>query len=124
MKVLIGYSSFYNPIFFSIYRYKDGQEVRADARLIIKKDSTRVETYSLTLNLVKGTDSGDYEIKASNFMGTASSKSRVIVQSEYIPRTPDSIRLAFDVGSPLFIIRQKQLIYNYFSKIFVSTYLL
>lgn len=72
-----------------VHRYKDGQEVRADARLIIKKDSTRVETYSLTLNLVKGTDSGDYEIKASNFMGTASSKSRVIVQSEYIPRTPD-----------------------------------
>jgi hypothetical protein len=61
---------------------KDGQEVHTDARIKITRDSHRSETYSLTLNMVKGSDSGDYEIKATNFLGTSSSRSRVVVQSE------------------------------------------
>lgn len=61
---------------------KDGQEVHTDTRIKISRDSHRSETYSLTLNLVKGSDSGDYEVKATNFLGTSSSKSRVVVQSE------------------------------------------
>lgn len=62
---------------------KDGQEVHTDARIKITRDTHRSETYSLTLNLVKGSDSGDYEIKATNFLGTSTSKSRVVVQSEW-----------------------------------------
>lgn len=62
---------------------KDGQEVHTDARIKITRDSQRSETYALTLNLVKGSDSGDYEIKATNFLGTSTSRSRVVVQSEY-----------------------------------------
>lgn len=62
---------------------KDGQEVHTDTRIKITRDTHRSETYSLTLNLVKGSDSGDYEIKATNFLGTSTSKSRVVVQSEW-----------------------------------------
>lgn len=64
-------------------RYKDGQEVRADARIKITRDCTRLETYNLTLNLIKREDAGDYEVKASNVLGTASTKSHVKVLSEY-----------------------------------------
>lgn len=61
---------------------KDGQEVHADTRIKITRDSKRSESYSMTLNLTKGSDSGDYEIKATNTLGTSTSKSRVVVQSE------------------------------------------
>lgn len=61
---------------------KDGQEVHADTRIKITRDTHRSETYSLTLNLVKGSDSGDYEIKATNFLGSSTSRSRVVVQSK------------------------------------------
>lgn len=61
---------------------KDGQEVHSDTRIKITRDSHRSESYSCTLNLVKGSDSGDYEIKVTNFLGTSTSKSRVVVQSE------------------------------------------
>lgn len=63
--------------------YKDGQELRADARLKISRDSHRVENYNLTLNLVKESDSGEYEIKASNNLGAVSSKSKVLVTSKW-----------------------------------------
>lgn len=62
---------------------KDGQEVHADTRIKIVRDSHRSETYCLTLNMVKGSDSGDYEIKATNFLGTSTSRSRVVVQSKF-----------------------------------------
>lgn len=62
---------------------KDGQEVHVDSRIKITRDTHRTETYALTLNLVKGSDSGDYEIKATNFLGTSTSKSRVVVQSKF-----------------------------------------
>lgn len=66
------------------YRYKDGQEVRADARIKITRDCTRLETYNLTLNLIKREDAGDYEVKATNVLGTASTKSHVKVLSKFI----------------------------------------
>ncbi|KAL7294623.1 hypothetical protein TKK_0011927 [Trichogramma kaykai] len=61
--------------------YKDGQEVVADtdARIKITRDSKRIENYDLTLNLLKGTDGGIYEVRASNELGFVSSKSKVIV---------------------------------------------
>lgn len=61
---------------------KDGQEVRTDARIKISRDSQRLETYNLTLNLVKEADSGEYEVRATNNLGTVSSKSKVIVTSK------------------------------------------
>ena len=63
--------------------YKNGQEVRADARIKIQRDLQRLETYNLTLNLVKREDAGEYEVKATNNLGSASTKSFVTVLSEY-----------------------------------------
>lgn len=62
--------------------YKDGQEVRADARIKIQRDSQRLETYNLTLNLIKREESGLYEVKATNNLGSASTKSQVTVLSK------------------------------------------
>lgn len=67
----------------SLFRLKDGEEVRADARIKIQRDTQRCETYSLTVNLVKEGDAGLYEVKASNNFGSASSQSKVTVLSEY-----------------------------------------
>lgn len=61
---------------------KDGVEVRTDARVKIARDSVRTESYSLTLNLVKREDAGVYEVRASNELGTATSRSIVIVNSK------------------------------------------
>lgn len=63
--------------------FKDGQEVRSDARIKIQRDSQRLETYNLTLNLIKREESGVYEMKATNTLGTAVCKSVVIVNSKY-----------------------------------------
>jgi hypothetical protein len=44
--------------------------------------------------MVKGSDTGDYEIKATNFLGTSTSRSRVVVQSKFnflISLTPKKI---------------------------------
>lgn len=62
---------------------KDGQEVRADARVKIQRDSVRLETYNLTLNLIKREEAGVYEVKATNALGTAITRSVVTVLSEY-----------------------------------------
>lgn len=62
--------------------FKDGQEVRADARIKIQRDSQRLETYNLTLNLIKREEAGVYEMKATNTLGTAVSKSVVTVHSK------------------------------------------
>ena len=64
-------------------RFKDGQEVTADAHIKITRDSQSLEDYSLTVTIVKGADAGDYEVHAENFLGTASTKSTVKVNSEY-----------------------------------------
>lgn len=63
--------------------FKDGQEVRSDARIKIQRDSQRLESYNLTLNLIKREEAGVYEMKASNTLGTAVSKSVVTVNSKY-----------------------------------------
>ncbi|XP_024082458.1 obscurin isoform X3 [Cimex lectularius] len=60
--------------------YKDGQELTEDAHIKISRDSHRVETYELTVNLVKAEDSGEYEVRAINEMGSAVTKNTVIVQ--------------------------------------------
>lgn len=73
-----------SPIYlYFMYRYKDGKEVHADAHIKITRDSHRTESYSMTLNLVKAADTGEYEVKASNTMGTVSSKTYVHVYSKY-----------------------------------------
>ncbi|KAK0180904.1 hypothetical protein PV327_003237 [Microctonus hyperodae] len=59
--------------------FKDGQEVSADARVKITRDSKRKESYDLTLNLLKGSDGGVYEVRAENEMGSVTCKSKVIV---------------------------------------------
>ncbi|XP_062553317.1 obscurin isoform X3 [Armigeres subalbatus] len=64
--------------------YKNGQQVQTDARLTIKRDSQRVENYTLSLTMVRGADSGDYEVRAVNSLGTISSKSRVVVQKALV----------------------------------------
>lgn len=64
--------------------FKDGQEVRSDARIKIQRDSQRLETYNLTLNLIKREEAGVYEMKASNTLGTAVSKSVVTVNSKLL----------------------------------------
>lgn len=67
---------------FVYHRFKNGEEVRADARIKITRDCTRLETYNLTLNLVKCEDAGDYEVKATNSLGTASTLSHVKILSK------------------------------------------
>ncbi|XP_070156195.1 obscurin isoform X7 [Polyergus mexicanus] len=59
--------------------YKDGEEVTADARIKITRDSQRKESYDLTVTLLKGSDGGLYEVRAENELGYVTSKSKVIV---------------------------------------------
>ncbi|XP_011159693.1 obscurin isoform X7 [Solenopsis invicta] len=61
--------------------YKDGDEVSADARIKITRDSQRNESYDLTVTLLKGSDGGLYEVRAENELGYVSSKSKVIVMT-------------------------------------------
>ncbi|KYN01946.1 Muscle M-line assembly protein unc-89 [Cyphomyrmex costatus] len=62
--------------------YKDGEEVTADARIKITRDSQRSESYDLTVTLLKGSDGGLYEVRAENELGYVTSKSKVIVLTE------------------------------------------
>ncbi|CAK9822500.1 Unc-89 [Anthophora retusa] len=62
--------------------YKDGQEVSADARIKITRDSKRQESYDLTVTLVKGSDAGVYEVRAENELGYVTSKSKIIVMTK------------------------------------------
>ncbi|XP_078034638.1 obscurin isoform X5 [Augochlora pura] len=62
--------------------FKDGQEVSADARIKISRDSKRQESYDLTVTLVKGADGGVYEVRAENELGYVTSKSKVIVMTK------------------------------------------
>ncbi|XP_052748802.1 obscurin isoform X3 [Galleria mellonella] len=61
--------------------YKDGKELTTDARIKIERDTQRLENYHLTVTLVKEEDGGEYEVRASNEMGSVSSKSTVTVHS-------------------------------------------
>ncbi|XP_061508158.1 obscurin isoform X8 [Anopheles gambiae] len=64
--------------------FKNGQPIQTDARLTIKRDSQRVENYTLSLTMVRGADSGDYEVRAVNSMGTATTKGRIVVQKAIV----------------------------------------
>nr|CAD7588173.1 unnamed protein product [Timema genevievae] len=61
--------------------YKDGQEVSADANIKISRNSSRLEEYNLTVNIVKGKDSGVYEARAENSMGSAITKGTVKINT-------------------------------------------
>ncbi|XP_026820139.1 obscurin-like isoform X5 [Rhopalosiphum maidis] len=63
--------------------FKDGKEVRSDAHIKISKDKKRVENFSLTVNLVKVEDGGEYEVRATNEMGTAVTKSIVNILAKH-----------------------------------------
>ncbi|XP_050523343.1 obscurin isoform X48 [Daktulosphaira vitifoliae] len=64
--------------------YKDGKEVRSGAHIKISRDTKRVENFSLTVNLVKFEDGGEYEVRATNEMGTAVTKSIVNVLAKHL----------------------------------------
>ena len=66
-----------------IRRYKNGKEVSADARLKIFRDSKRSESYWMSLTVMKEQDAGEYEVRATNILGSVESKSIVTVISEY-----------------------------------------
>uniref|UniRef100_A0A034VYZ1 Muscle M-line assembly protein unc-89 n=2 Tax=Bactrocera dorsalis TaxID=27457 RepID=A0A034VYZ1_BACDO len=59
--------------------FKDGQEISADARVKISRDSYRTEDYSLSLTICKPTDAGTYEVRALNAIGDSQSQCKVIV---------------------------------------------
>ena len=61
---------------------RNGNEVSADARIKITRDTQRKESYSLIANLIKYEEEGEYEVVVTNFLGTVSSKSFVTVQSK------------------------------------------
>uniref|UniRef100_A0A0A9VUL5 Muscle M-line assembly protein unc-89 n=1 Tax=Lygus hesperus TaxID=30085 RepID=A0A0A9VUL5_LYGHE len=69
--------------------YKDGNELTESAHIKISRDKQRVETYELTVNLIKEEDGGEYEVRAVNEMGTAVTKSTVIVQATSSGSTRD-----------------------------------
>ncbi|XP_066901444.1 obscurin isoform X2 [Halyomorpha halys] len=61
--------------------FKDGKELTSDAHIKISRDKKRLETYELSVTLVKAEDGGEYEVKALNEMGTAITKSKIVVQT-------------------------------------------
>lgn len=75
--------------------YKDGEEVTADARIKITRDSQRKESYDLTVTLLKGSDGGLYEVRAENDLGYVTSKSKVIVLSKLFYRVYVCVFLLF-----------------------------
>ncbi|XP_046430796.1 obscurin isoform X7 [Neodiprion fabricii] len=77
--------------------FKDGKDVSADARIKITRDTQRKESYDLTLNLVKGSDGGLYEVRAENQMGVVTSKSNVIVQTKSEEITEEKKTLKMEV---------------------------
>ncbi|XP_072157516.1 protein Obscurin isoform X4 [Bemisia tabaci] len=59
--------------------YRNGQEVTGDSRITISRDKKRVEEYNLSVTLTKSEDGGEYEVRATNEMGTSVTKSYVTV---------------------------------------------
>ncbi|XP_072157515.1 protein Obscurin isoform X3 [Bemisia tabaci] len=62
--------------------YRNGQEVTGDSRITISRDKKRVEEYNLSVTLTKSEDGGEYEVRATNEMGTSVTKSYVTVHSK------------------------------------------
>ncbi|XP_053986008.1 obscurin isoform X6 [Hylaeus volcanicus] len=86
--------------------FKDGQEVSADARIKITRDSKRQESYDLTVTLVKGSDGGVYEVRAENELGYVTSKSKVIVMTPpHIISATLSDRTIYETQKVLFEIK-------------------
>lgn len=69
----------YNFEYLFIPRFKDGEEMYSDSRIKISRDAKRVENYHLTINLVRSEDGGEYEVRATNEIGTAVTRSLVTV---------------------------------------------
>lgn len=74
----------YNFTHNIFHRFKNGKEVTADARLKIFRDTKRSESYWMSLTVVKEQDAGEYEVRATNVLGSAESISIVTVISEYL----------------------------------------
>lgn len=87
-----------------MFRYKDGQKLSAEANANIKitRDKNRQESYSMTLNMCKYQDTGEYECRVSNDQGTTSTKCNVVVngkpasqRSNYTHTTVQSLFLIY-----------------------------
>ncbi|XP_011878155.1 PREDICTED: muscle M-line assembly protein unc-89 isoform X5 [Vollenhovia emeryi] len=86
--------------------YKDGEEVSADARIKITRDSKRNESYDLTVTLLKGSDGGLYEVRAENELGFVSSKSKVIVMTPpHVVSTDLTDRTIFETQNTKFVVQ-------------------
>ncbi|XP_063991065.1 obscurin isoform X7 [Diachasmimorpha longicaudata] len=86
--------------------FKDGKEVSADARIKITRDSQRKESYDLTLNLLKGSDGGTYEVRAENEMGSVTCKSKIIVLTAPSIISHDlEDRMIYETQSTVFTIK-------------------
>lgn len=79
---------------FVLFRYKNGKEVTADARLKIFRDTKRSESYWMSLTVVKEQDAGEYEVRATNILGSVESKSIVTIISKY-PKRGDFVNFNF-----------------------------
>jgi hypothetical protein len=65
----------------SLTMYHNGNEVSADARIKITKEST--ETYHMTFNVVLPSDGGDWVIKAENECGEVESRCKITVEGRF-----------------------------------------
>ncbi|XP_017890129.1 obscurin isoform X5 [Ceratina calcarata] len=90
--------------------FKDGQEVTADARIKITRDSKRKESYNLTVTMVKGEDGGVYEVRAENELGYVTSKSKVIIMTPpHIVHTTLTDKTIYETQTVLFEIQATSL---------------
>ncbi|XP_018318315.1 muscle M-line assembly protein unc-89 isoform X3 [Mycetomoellerius zeteki] len=86
--------------------YKDGEEVTADARIKITRNSQRSESYDLTVTLLKGSDGGLYEVRAENELGYVTSKSKVIVLTPpHVVSTDLTDRMIFETQNTKFEVK-------------------
>ncbi|XP_071443881.1 protein Obscurin isoform X2 [Hetaerina americana] len=57
--------------------YKDNEEIKVDTRIHIKREGS--DKYNLTFDIVKKSDSGEYEVRAKNNMGEVNTRSTLNV---------------------------------------------
>ncbi|XP_046395296.1 obscurin isoform X2 [Ischnura elegans] len=60
--------------------FKDNEEIKVDTRIHIKREGSS-DKYNLTFDIVKKSDSGEYEVRAKNNMGEVSTRSKLSVNS-------------------------------------------
>ncbi|XP_076165903.1 obscurin isoform X4 [Ptiloglossa arizonensis] len=92
--------------------FKDGQEVSADARIKITRDSNRQESYDLTVTLVKGSDGGIYEVRAENELGYVTSKSKVIVMTKTEESVEDKTELKVETIEKITVEEEETMMQN------------